>query len=148
MNWFLVIKHEKLLSLSGYDISSHMTDTDILDGIVAISIVALFVMLGVYSQRLAHKLFEHPKILEMMRLHSKTIMKLNACILLIVILASFTVTLNMATFDYSYFEVPFDNSTIEVILFLSNVMLDKILNIISFRETILKQTQLMIKILI
>ena len=124
-----------------------MTDTDILDGIVAISIVALFVMLGVYSQRLAHKLFEHPKILEMMRLHSKTIMKLNACILLIVILASFTVTLNMATFDYSYFEVPFDNSTIEVIICLANVMIRQILELLSFRVTILKQTQSTIKIL-
>ena len=35
----------------GYDILSHETETDILDGMVSIIIVTLFVSLGVYSQR-------------------------------------------------------------------------------------------------
>ena len=94
----------------GYDVSSHMTETDVLDGIVAAAITTLFVMLGVYSQRLAYKLFEHPKILEQMRLHSKTVMKLNASIVVVVVITSFIVTLNMAMVDYSYFEV--SNATI------------------------------------
>ena len=36
---------------SGYDILSHETETDILDGISSIIIVTLFVSLGVYAQR-------------------------------------------------------------------------------------------------
>lgn len=87
---------------SGYDISSHMTETDILDGIVAIIMVGLFVTLGIYSQRLAHRLFEHPKILEMMRLHSKTIAKINAAILAMLVLAAFVIVLNLATINYSF----------------------------------------------
>ena len=35
----------------GYDILSHETETDILDGMVSIIIATLFVSLGVYSQR-------------------------------------------------------------------------------------------------
>jgi len=87
---------------SGYDILSHQTETDILEGIVSIIIVTLFVSLGVYSQRLAHKLFEHPKLLEMMRLHSKTILKINAAFLAIIVLAGFCAVLNMSTVEYAY----------------------------------------------
>jgi len=87
---------------SGYDILSHQTETDILDGIVSIIIVTLFVSLGVYSQRLAHKLFEHPKLLETMRLHSKTFAKINVALLAILILAGFCAVLNMSTIEYAY----------------------------------------------
>jgi len=87
---------------SGYDILSHDTETDILDGIVSIIIATLFVSLGVYSQRLAHKLFEHPKVLEMMRLHSKTFAKMNAAVLAIIILAGFCAVLNMSNIQYAY----------------------------------------------
>lgn len=96
---------------SGYDIYSDDTETDILDGIVAVTLASLFAILGVYSQRLAHRIFEHPKFLEMMRLHSKTILKLNASILSVFVLAGFIVTLNLATFEYARFEL-FDNVTI------------------------------------
>ena len=90
-----------------------MTETDILDGIVAIIIIALFVSLGVYSQRLAHKLFEHPKILEMIRLHSKTIAKINAAVLAILVLGGFVVVLNLATVNYAFWNISpeFSNST-------------------------------------
>jgi len=87
---------------SGYDILSHETETDILDGMVSIIIATLFVSLGVYSQRLAHKLFEHPKVLEMMRLHSKTFAKMNVAILAILILAGFCAVLNMSNIEYAY----------------------------------------------
>ena len=99
---------------SGFDIKSHMTETDILDGIVAIIMVTLFVTMGIYAQRLAHRLFEHPKILEMMRLHSKTIAKMNAAILTILVLTGFNVVLNLSTIDYSYWTVDNLNITTEV----------------------------------
>jgi hypothetical protein len=83
-----------------------MTQTDILDGIVAVAMVSLFVSLGIYSQRLAHRLFEHPKFLEMMRLHSKTIMKLNAAFLVVLVLAAFVTVLNLSTVNYSYWQTP------------------------------------------
>ena len=78
---------------------------------MAVTLASLFAILGVYSQRLAHRIFEHPKFLEMMRLHSKTILKLNASILSVFVLAGFIVTLNLATFEYARFEL-FDNVTI------------------------------------
>ena len=79
---------------------------------MAVTIVFLFTMLGVYSQRLAHRIFEHPKFLEMMRLHSKTILKLNASILAVFVNAAFIVTLNLATFEYARLELGFANVTI------------------------------------
>ena len=98
---------------SGYDISSHTTETDILDGIVAIIIVSLFVCLGIYAQKLAHRVFEHPKLLEMMRLHSKTIAKINAAVLAILVLGGFVVVLNLATINYAYWDLSpeFSNSS-------------------------------------
>ena len=54
------------------------------------------------SFRLAHKLFEHPKVLEMMRLHSKTFAKMNVAILAILILAGFCAVLNMSNIEYAY----------------------------------------------
>ena len=59
----------------GYDIGSEMTKTDILDGTTVIIIELLFIGLGIYAHRLAYRLFVHPKFLDMMRLHSKTIFK-------------------------------------------------------------------------
>ena len=55
-----------------------------------------------FSFRLAHKLFEHPKVLEMMRLHSKTFAKMNVAILAILILAGFCAVLNMSNIEYAY----------------------------------------------
>ena len=49
---------------SGYDISSVHTPTDILDGIVVVLMVTLYCGIGVYSHRLAYRLFVHPKFLE------------------------------------------------------------------------------------
>ena len=62
---------------NGYDISSDMTQTDILDGTAIIIMVTLFISLGIYSHRLAYRLFVHPKFLDMMRLHAKTVIKVN-----------------------------------------------------------------------
>ena len=62
---------------NGYDISSDMTQTDILDGTAIIIMVSLFISLGVYAHRLAYRLFVHPKFLDMMRLHAKTVVKVS-----------------------------------------------------------------------
>ena len=59
-------------------------------------------VLTLLSFRLAHKLFEHPKVLEMMRLHSKTFAKMNVAILAILILAGFCAVLNMSNIEYAY----------------------------------------------
>ena len=85
-----------------YAVMSRHTRKDILDGVVSIMVMTFFCGLGVYSHRLAYRLFVHPKFLDMLRLHSKTVMKLNSAFLLFVILSSFVVVLNVATVDYSY----------------------------------------------
>ena len=62
---------------NGYDIASEMTRTDILDGFAVILMELLYIGLGIYAHRLAYRLFMHPKFREMMRLHAKTIFKVN-----------------------------------------------------------------------
>ena len=97
---------------SGYDIESETTETNILDGFVAVLMVTLFVTLGVYAQRLAHRLFDHPQILENMRLHSKTVAKVNAALLAFICIIGFVFVLNWGTLNYTYFYNPdFDNMT-------------------------------------
>ena len=49
--FFFISKIHNIHLFLGYDILSHDTETDILDGIVSIIIATLFVSLGVYSQR-------------------------------------------------------------------------------------------------
>lgn len=85
-----------------YAVMSRHTRSDILDGTVKIMVMTFFCGLGVYSHRLAYRLFVHPKFLDMLRLHSKSVMKLNAAFLLFIILGSFVIVLNVATADYSY----------------------------------------------
>ena len=57
---------------NGYDIASDMTETDILDGTAIIVMVTLHISVGIYSHRLAQRLFIQPKIFDMMRLYAKT----------------------------------------------------------------------------
>ena len=85
-----------------YAVMSNHTKKDILDGTVTIMVMTFFCGLGVYSHRLAYRLFVHPKFLDMLRLHSKSVMKLNAAFLLFIILSSFVIVLNVSTIDYSY----------------------------------------------
>ena len=88
---------------SGYDIQTDTTETNILDGFVAVLMVTLFVTLGVYAQRLAHRLFDHPQIMENMRLHSKTVAKVNAALLTFICMIGFVFVVNWGTFNYTYF---------------------------------------------
>jgi len=96
-----------------YAVMSRHTRSDILDGTVSIMVMTFFCGLGVYSHRLAYRLFVHPKFLDMLRLHSKSVMKINAAFLLFIILSSFVTVLNVATINYSYsFQ---DNATLVTI---------------------------------
>jgi len=96
-----------------YAVMSRHTRSDILDGTVSIMVMTFFCGLGVYSHRLAYRLFVHPKFLDMLRLHSKSVMKINAAFLLFIILSSFVTVLNVATVNYSYsFQ---DNATLVTI---------------------------------
>ena len=85
---------------SGYDISSINTTTDIVDGSVAIIMVSLFMFLGIYAHRLSYRLFVHPKFLEKMRLHSKTVMKINAAAAIAFILLGFVVVQNLSQANF------------------------------------------------
>ena len=80
---------------SGYDITSVHSPTDILDGLISIIMVSLYCALGIYAHRLAYRLFVHPKFLENVRLHSKTIMKMNAALVVFLVLAGFVVVQNL-----------------------------------------------------
>ena len=48
------------------------------------------------------RLFVHPKFLDMLRLHSKTIMKLNSALVIFLILSSFVAVFNVATINNTY----------------------------------------------
>jgi len=91
----------------GYSISSIHTKVDILDGTVSIMVISFFCGLGVYSHRLAYRLFVHPKFLDMLRLHSKTIFKINSALVIFMVLLSFVICLNVSTISYTY---PYDTS--------------------------------------
>ncbi|XP_023337962.1 uncharacterized protein LOC111708736 [Eurytemora carolleeae] len=97
---------------SGYNIVSVRTKSDILDGTVSIIVMSYFCGLGVYAHRLAYRLFVHPKFLDMLRLHSKTIMKINSALVIFFILGSFVIVLNISTVNYSY---PYIYNSTEVV---------------------------------
>ena len=87
---------------SGYDITSIHSPTDILDGFISILMVSLYCALGIYAHRLAYRLFVHPKFLENVRLHSKTIMKVNAALIVFLVLAAFVIVQNLTFANYIY----------------------------------------------
>ena len=97
---------------SGYDITSVHTPTDILDGIVLVLMVTLYCGIGVYSHRLAYRLFVHPKFLEKVRLHSKTVMKMNAALIVFLTIALFVVVQNLALEKYLWGHVATGNGTV------------------------------------
>ena len=65
---------------NGYDITSSLTETDILDGTGIIVMVTLHISLGIYAQRLSRRLCLQPRIFEMMKLNSTTGVKVSKCI--------------------------------------------------------------------
>ena len=111
---------------SGYDIMSLTTTTDVVDGTVSVLMSVLYCGLGVYAHRLAYRLFVHPKFIEKMRLHSKTVMKVNAALLALVLVGAFVVVQNisMARFMAGYVEVESgtNNATVPVPANVTDVM--------------------------
>jgi len=99
--------------ICGYNISSIHTKIDILDGTVSIMVMSFFCGLGVYSHRLAYRLFVHPKFLDMLRLHSKTIFKVNSALVIFFVLLSFVSVLNVSTVNYIYTYNSTENITVE-----------------------------------
>lgn len=91
-----------------FNTASVHTNDDILDGTVSVFTIVCFCGLGVYSHRLAYRLFVHPKFLDMLRLHSKTVMKLNTAFVILVILISFVSVLNISMLSYL---LPYNGNT-------------------------------------
>eukprot|EP00092_Neocalanus_flemingeri_P021440 GFUD01023246.1.p1 GENE.GFUD01023246.1~~GFUD01023246.1.p1 ORF type:complete len:436 (+),score=65.88 GFUD01023246.1:156-1463(+) len=87
---------------SGHDIVSEHTRSDILDGTVSIMLTSFFCCLGVYSQRLASRILVHPKFLDMLRLHSKKVVKVNSAFLIGILLSSLSAILNISSFNKTY----------------------------------------------
>ncbi|XP_042884550.1 uncharacterized protein LOC122261106 isoform X2 [Penaeus japonicus] len=76
---------------TAYDIASDYTKTTVIDGTISIFFSLLWGALGVYANKLAFRLFSHKKFLDMLRLHSKTILKMNAAAVLFTVMLLFAV---------------------------------------------------------
>jgi len=85
-----------------YDIMSEHTKSDILDAAVSVMLTSFYCGLGVYSQRLAYRLLIHPKILDMLRLHSKRVIKLNSAFLVFVLFSSFVTLFNISSINNTF----------------------------------------------
>jgi len=94
-----------LVMFTGFYIKSNSNKSDYLDGLAVVAIHTLYAALGVYAHRLAARLFVHPKFTELTRLHSKTVAKLNAAVLVFVIMALYIVAMNLHRGNFMYFWV-------------------------------------------
>ena len=81
---------------------SEHTKSDILDAAVSVMLTSFYCGLGVYSQRLAYRLLIHPKILDMLRLHSKRVIKLNSAFLVFVLFSSFVTLFNISSINNTF----------------------------------------------
>ena len=68
-----------------YDIEATTTKFDVLNGSVTILMAAGFYCMTVYANGLAFKLFTNTVFRQSLRLHSKTILKVNTSVLLVVL---------------------------------------------------------------
>ena len=87
-----------------YDIVSNDTKETVLRGTVSIAMVLFWCSLGIYANKLAGRLFVTPHFLDSIRLHSKTIFKISA--------AGITIVLGLAAIILNCFEAKdiFDGS--------------------------------------
>lgn len=60
-----------------YDIKSKMTNTSVMMGITNVLIGFIWICLGLYSQKLAARLFSNRNFVECVRLHSRTFLKIS-----------------------------------------------------------------------
>ncbi|XP_067010643.2 uncharacterized protein [Anabrus simplex] len=85
---------------SAYSLVSDRHGDDVLDGCVSVLVIALWCALGVYANKLAYRLFGHRKFLAMLRLHSKTVFKLNAAFVVFFLCTAFIVLHNLSSLPY------------------------------------------------
>jgi len=89
------------LTYSGYNTLTDNGRNDVLDGLVSIMVVSFFCFLGIYSQKLARRLYTHKMICKMMQF--KVGLKGKMRILLgFTLLASFIFVLNLSTLNFMY----------------------------------------------
>lgn len=72
--------------------------TDVMDGIAMISLTVFWCLLGLYAKNLAYRLYNSSKFLEMVRLHAKTILKVNAAFVFFLLMTTFVVVHNISAF--------------------------------------------------
>lgn len=90
-----------------FDILSPNTPIDIANGTVSIFLIVLWGSFGFYAKNLSGRLFRHPQFLRDIRMHSRTIFKINAAILFFLLGAIF-----IGTNDYEGYH-SFLNETCE-----------------------------------
>ena len=73
-----------------YDIINIYTRQTVLTGLVTIAMVLYWCALGVYANQLASKLFNSPKFVDSMRMHTRTVFKVSAAGILVVVGATMT----------------------------------------------------------
>jgi len=89
------------LTYSGYNTLTDNGRNDVLDGLVSIMVVSFFCFIGIYSQKLARRLYTHKMICKMMQF--KVGLKGKVSILLgFILLASFIFVLNLSTLNFMY----------------------------------------------
>ncbi len=79
-----------------YDIISEYTKETALSGSVSIFIGIFWVALGIYSNKLAANLFSNARLLDSVRLHSKTIFKISSAGIMIFLTTSVIVLNNVS----------------------------------------------------
>ena len=80
-----------------YDIVNIYTKQTVLTGVTAIIIVLYYCTLGIYANKLAAKLFSSQKFVDSVRLHTRTIFKVSAAGLMIILTVTITVVDNYAS---------------------------------------------------
>ncbi|KAI9553997.1 hypothetical protein GHT06_019268 [Daphnia sinensis] len=72
--------------------------TDVMDGIAMVSLTVFWCLLGLYSKNLAYRLYNSSKFLEMVRLHAKTVLKVNAAFVFFLLMTSFVAVHNISAY--------------------------------------------------
>ncbi|KAB7494442.1 hypothetical protein Anas_07447 [Armadillidium nasatum] len=80
------------------DIISNYTKTTIIEGMIDIIYTLLWGALGLYARKLAFRLYSHAHFMKLIKLHSKTILKMNAAVLLFLLMTLFVIVNNVKGF--------------------------------------------------
>lgn len=85
-----------------YDISSAKTRQDMLSGTVSILIATMWAALGLYAKSLSGRLFRYPRFLADIRMHARTVFKINAAFLVFSLGLFFIIIQDMQSADLLY----------------------------------------------